>query len=175
VNSGGQPIAGASVDVLARDAGSASMRVLAHARTGADGSFLANVPPGSSRVVEIAYRAFDSDAGYTARASVQETVSAGVALRVTPRRTASTGTIRLSGQVQGQIPVHGVIVELLVHYRGHWEPLRTPRTGPDGRFKVPYQFQGAVGRFPFRAEVFGGQAGFPYATGASKSVDVKTR
>jgi hypothetical protein len=172
VNSGGQPIAGASVDVLARDAGSDSMRVLAHARTGADGSFLANVPPGSSRVVEIAYRAFDSDAGYSARASVQETVGAGVALRVTPRRTASTGTIRLSGRVRGPIPAHGVIVELLVHYLGQWQPFRTPRTDGAGRFAVSYRFQGGVGRFPFRAQVPAGQAGFPFSEGFSRAIAV---
>jgi hypothetical protein len=175
VNSGGQPIAGASVDVLARDAGGGRMRVLAHARTGPDGSFVANVPGGSSRLLEVAYRTFDSDAAYSARASVVETVRAGVALRVTPRRPASTGTIRLSGQVQGPIPAHGVIVELLVHYRGRWEPLRTPRTGREGRFAASYQFQGAVGRFPFRAEVFGGQSGFPYSLGASNLVNVTTR
>jgi 5-hydroxyisourate hydrolase-like protein (transthyretin family) len=104
-----------------------------------------------------------------------ETVRAGVALRVTPRHPASTGTIRLSGQVQGPIPARGVIVELLVHYRGHWEPLRTPRTRADGRFEAFYRFQGAVGRFPFRAEVFAGQAGFPYSLGASNLVHVTTR
>ena len=175
MNSAGQPIAGADVDVLARDSGSGRVRVIGHARTGTDGSFLANVPPGSSRRVEVAYRAFGSDGAYSAQASVQETVSAGVKLRVTPRRASPTSTIRLSGQVQGPIPADGVIVELLVHYRGRWEPLRTPRTGPNGRFAASYQFQGAVGRFPFRAEVFGGQSAFPYSTGTSDSVDVTTR
>jgi hypothetical protein len=172
VNSGGQPIAGASVDVLARDQGSERVRVIGHARTGADGGFVASVPPGSSRLVEVAYRAFGSDGAYSARASLQETVGAGVALRVTPRRTGSAGTIRLSGKVQGPIPAHGVIVELLVHYLGLWQPFRTPRTDSAGRFTVSYRFQGGVGRFPFRAQVPAGQAGFPFGQGLSRSIAV---
>jgi hypothetical protein len=39
---------------------------------------------------------------------------------------------------------------------------------------VVYQFEGGVGRFPFRAEVPGGQAGFPFASGSSRVVDVST-
>jgi hypothetical protein len=46
VNSVGQPIAGASVDVLTRDADSERGSVIAHARTIASGSFVAEVPPG---------------------------------------------------------------------------------------------------------------------------------
>ena len=77
--------------------------------------------------------------------------------------------------MSGPVPTQGVLVGLLVHYRGHWEPFRTPRTDSHGRFSVAYQFQGGVGRFPFRAQVFGGQAGFPYAHGESGTVAVTTR
>jgi hypothetical protein len=97
-----------------------------------------------------------------------------VQLEIAPRETASTGTIVLSGRVLGPIPSQGVVVELLVHYRGHWEPFRDPRTESSGHFQVVYQFQGGVGRFPFRAEVFGGQAAFPFTHGDSGAVDVAT-
>jgi hypothetical protein len=66
-------------------------------------------------------------------------------------------------------------VELLVHYRGRWEPFRDPRTDSHGRFHVVYQFQGGIGRFPFRALVFGSQGGFPLALGESRAVDVTTK
>ena len=95
-------------------------------------------------------------------------------LQITPRRTSPTSRINLYGRVEGPIPSQGVVVELQVHYRGVWEPLRTPRTDSTGRFHVAYQFQGALGRFPFRAQVFGGQAGYPYAHGESTTVDVTT-
>ncbi len=169
----GQPIAGAVLDVLAQT-GSGTARPLTQAETLPDGSFLANVPAGPSRQVLVAYRAFAADPGYTTVAQVQESVSAGMRLSINPRQIASHGTITLTGTVQGPIPAHGIIVELLVHYRGRWEPFRTPRTAADGHFKVLYQFEGAVGRFPFRAEVPEGQAGFPYTTGYSNTVDVSS-
>ena len=63
---------------------------------------------------------------------------------------------------------------MLVHYRGRWEPFRDPRTNRSGRFRMTYQFEGAVGRFPFRAEVLDGQAGFPYTAGESTAIYVET-
>lgn len=169
----GAPIAGASIDAIEQNAG-AEPRVLMHTRTAADGSFQATIPSGPSRVVSFAYRAFAGDLGYAASGSLTETVSAAVTLRVGPRHTSSTGTIVLSGQVAGPVPREGVIVELLVRYHGAWEPFRTPRTGDDGRFSVRYRFQGATGRFPFRAQVPKGQAGYPYAEGHSPTVNVSS-
>jgi hypothetical protein len=122
----------------------------------------------------VGYRAFSADAGYSTSAAVGETVAGSVTLAVTPRRTRPTGTIELSGRVAGPIPSHGVAVELLVHYRGRWVPFRDPTTNRYGRFRVAYSFQGAEGRFPFRAEVPGGQTGFPYGAAASVPVTVRT-
>ncbi len=174
VNSHGQPISGATLDVIQQVAGGSSSQVVAHATTGADGSFIASVPAGPSRLIDVAYRAYTGDSAYAAQARIQESVRAGVQLSVSPRRTGSEGTITLSGQVGGPIPRQGVVVDLLVHYRGRWEPFRTPRTNSHGRFRVLYQFEGGVGRFPFRALAFGGQAGFPFSSGESGAVDVTT-
>jgi hypothetical protein len=80
----------------------------------------------------------------------------------------------LSGLVLRPVPKQGVVVELLVYYLGQWEPFRSARTNAAGRFRLAYQFQGAIGRFPFRAEVFAGQSGFPFNHGDSRSVDVTT-
>ena len=171
----GHPIAGAVLDVLAQSTGDGAAVVIGHTRTLSDGSFLARVGAGPSRVLRLGYRAFSGDPSYTAQAQVGETVAAGVHLEVSPRLTASTSTITLSGTVHSPIPRQGTIVELLVHYRGRWEPFRTPRSTATGRFAVSYQFEGAVGRFPFRAEVPGGQAGYPYNTGYSNTVTVRTR
>jgi hypothetical protein len=170
----GQPIGGATLDVLQRISGSPTWTIVGHAKTGPHGTFAARVPGGPSRSVQIGYRAFSSDAGYAAVGKIAETVRAGVELAVSPRRTGSEGAITLSGRVLGPVPPQGVVVELLVHYRGQWEPFRDPRTDSHGRFDVGYQFQGGVGRFPFRALVFGGQSAFPFVTGESGSVDVTT-
>ena len=170
----GHPIAGATLDVLQQVSGSTSMAVIGHASTRANGTFAASVPGGPTRTIEIAYRAFSTDASYAASAKIAEAVEAGVQLTVSPRRTGSEGTITLGGHVLGPVPAQGVAVELLVHYRGRWEPFRVPQTDSRGRFEVVYQFQGGIGRFPFRASVLGGQAGFPFAHGESRAVDVTT-
>jgi hypothetical protein len=173
LNAQGLPIAGASLDVLQQVDG-ATLELIGRARTGSDGTFVASVPGGPSRTVEIAYRAFSTDTGYASVAKLAESVDAGVQLGVSPRRTSSEGEITLSGRVLGPVPSQGVVVELLVHYRGHWEPFRDPRTDSRGRFRVVYQFQGGIGRFPFRAVVFGSQGDFPFAPGESRAVDVTT-
>jgi hypothetical protein len=61
-----------------------------------------------------------------------------------------------------------------VHYRGRWRLFAEAPTNHHGAFKVTYQFEGAIGRFPFRAEVKSSQAGFAYATGDSGVIDVRT-
>jgi hypothetical protein len=170
----GTPIGGATLNVREQVQGRGAPSTLADVVTAPDGSFHLRVAAGASRLILIAYRAFAASPSFAAQASVHETVSAGVRMHITPRRTSPGGGITLAGVVAGPVPHQGVVVELLVRYRGRWEPLRTPRTGANGRFRVAYQFQGAVGRFPFRAEVFGGQSGYPYVTGHSESVDVST-
>ena len=174
LNAQGQPIGGAALDVIEQAAGSGRTQVVAHAGTSNDGSFIASVPAGPSRTIAVAYRAFSIDTGYAAEAKTAESVTAGVQLVITPRRTSSEGTITLSGRVLGPVPRQGVLVDLLVHYRGRWEPFRTPRTDAAGHFAVTYQFQGALGRFPFRAEVPSSQADFSFARGLSEVVNVAT-
>jgi hypothetical protein len=173
LNAHGLPIAGATLDVL-QQANGTPLELIGQARTGASGTFVAAVRAGPSRMIEIGYRAFSADSSYAATAKLRESVRAGVQIAVSPHRTGSEGTITLSGRVLGPIPPQGVVVELLVHYRGRWEPFRDPRTDAHGRFHVAYQFQGGIGRFPFRALVFGSQGGFPFALGESKTVNVTT-
>jgi hypothetical protein len=174
LSAAGQPIDGATLEVLQQVGGSPTLTLIAHARTGPNGTFVTTAPDGPTRTIEVAYRAFSTDANYAALAAVRESVSAGIRLNVSPRRTSPEGTITLSGRVLGPVPAQGVVVELLVHYRGHWEPFRDPVTDSRGRFQVVYQFQGGVGRFPFRALVFGNQSGFPFIHGESGAVDVST-
>ena len=114
------------------------------------------------------------DPAYAAHAQITEYVDAGARLSVSPRSTSPSGTIVLSGRVLGPIPAQGVLAELLVHYRGRWEPFRAPRTDAKGRFRVVYQFEGAVGSFPFRVKVPGDQNGFAFSVGYSAMVNVTT-
>lgn len=175
VDGDGRPISDATLEISQSSAaGPAATAAVQFVGTGADGTFTARVAAGPSRQIDVGYRAFSTDAGFAANATVSETVSAGVRLTVTPRRTTPAGRVLLTGRVAGPVPSAGVVVELLVHYRGRWEPFRDAHTARDGTFTVGYRFQGAVGRFPFRARILGSQAGFPYAPGVSVPVEVVT-
>jgi hypothetical protein len=174
-NSHEAPIAGASLDILETVAGTSGVRLRGHVVTSSAGTFTAKIPSGPSRQIEIAYRAFSEDSSYAAVAKIIENVGAGALLHVARSHVSSTGTIRLTGRVAGPLPRRGAIVELLVHYRGRWQPIRTPRTNSRGSFRIVYQFQGARGRFPFRVEIPAGQASYPYASGFSNTVNVTTR
>lgn len=169
-----EPIGGAVLDVLQQVNGTHSWTVIGHTRTSMGGTFATTVAGGPSRTLQVAYRAFSADSGYAAVARITETVDAGVKLSVAPSQTGSEGTITLTGRVLGPVPRQGVSVNLLVHYRGQWEPFRTPRTDAAGHFTVVYQFEGAVGRFPFRAEIPPSQADFAFGRGLSKAVYVAT-
>jgi hypothetical protein len=169
----GHAIGSATLDIVQQADGGAA-RVIAHTKTRADGSFAMQLPAGPSRLIEVAYRAFSADTNYTTIGKVTELVRAGVRLEIAPRQASTNGTIVLTGQVLGPVPNQGVVVELLVHYRGRWEPFRDPRTDSSGHFRVVYQFEGGIGRFPFHAEVLGGQASFPFVHGQSGAVDVTT-
>ncbi len=170
----GTPVVGASLDILETPGEEGPPRLIGHATTASDGTFTVRVAEGSSRTLTVAYPGTHDPGGYAAQASVTETVDSGVQLRITPVRTSATGSITITGSVGGPIPHDGVLVELLVHYRGQWVPFRAPRTNAAGRFRSVYQFQGGSGRFPFRAEIPAGQADFPYASGYSNIVRVST-
>lgn len=167
------PVAHARLIVLQR-IGHGRFKRIGRARTGRRGAFRTHVRPGPSRLIKIAYRGAAKHR-FAAVAKLHETVRAGVRLQIRPRRTSRHGTIVLNGRVLGHVPKQGVIVDLLVHYRGKWVPFRTPRTRPSGRFKVAYRFQGARGRFPFRAIVPSSQVDFPFARGRSEVIHVSTR
>ena len=169
----GQPIAGARLALLTRNAGSSVNTKVGETTSAQDGTFSVGVARGPSRTVTVSYTAYAGQPASPASASVRESVPARVRLSVSPRRTSPHGTIDLSGHVDGV--GGGVQVNLLVFYRGRWEPFRTPRTDRSGRFHVLYRFEGAVGSFPFRASVPAGQTGLPYAAGASNTVRVLTR
>jgi hypothetical protein len=169
------PIADATLDVLQQTDTNSTLQLIGYTHTTAAGTFNVKIPSGASRLIEVAYRASTSDSSYAATATTHENVEASAQLHVNKHRTSPTGRIIITGKVQGPIPHAGTIIELLVRYRGHWEPIRDPQTNSNGQFKVEYQFQGAVGHFPFRVEIPAGQTNFPYTRGYSNTINIYTR
>lgn len=174
LDAGGEPISGARIDILQRVSGTSETQIIGYAVTSADGTFTARVPAGPSRTIDLAYRAYEGAPLYAAQTEIVETVTAGLRLTITPRRTRPTGVIVLHGQVLGVVPSHGVVIEVLVYYQGAWEPIRTPRTDRWGHIRLRYRFHQARGQFPFALRVRASQVGFPYADARSRPVDVLT-
>lgn len=169
----GRAVGGANVEVLQKIVGAARWEEVGAVVTRADGTVVAVVPPGPSRVIDLAYGPL-AGGGFGAQAEVFETVAAGLSLRASKESTGPEGSVTLEGRVLGRVPAGGVVVEVLVYYQGVWEPIRTPRTDTRGRVRVVYRFHRAFGRFPFRLRVRRGQAGFPYGDGLSRWVEVDT-
>jgi hypothetical protein len=170
----GQPISGATVEILTRPAVSGGkFSLLGRVTTRSHGQFKLTLPPGISRTVCLRYRALPGGV-YTAALAVTEQVRAGVTLAVHPRAVESNGTIILTGSVLGgYISGAGKVVELQVLYLGSWRVFQTVRTRPDGQFTSFYSFLGGQGIFAFRASVRS-ENDYPYALGYSRPVRVRT-
>ena len=122
------------------------------------------------------YRAHVGDAQPAAVDGVRLNVRAGVTLAVRPRRLRGGGAIRISGRLLAA-PATGIgkIVTLQARERGHWRDFENARTHRGGRFSATYRFsRSARGTFPIRA-VVRADAGYPYATGRSRTVRVRVR
>jgi hypothetical protein len=170
LTSTGQPIAGATIEVLEQRLDTHTTRSVAHTTTATDGSFIAQVPAGPSRIIELVYRLAGK---VTATAKVIESVAAGITLQVTPRHTRSQGTITLTGQVYGPVPKSGVPLALEVRYLGRWVS-SAAHTNSHGHFTLHYRFGGVTGRFPFRIRTENPPTGFPYRAGCSPQLTVLT-
>ena len=170
----GRPIGGATLQVASRVlAGNRGFREIAGARvvTGADGGFVYRVPPGASRQVRIAYRAYSRDTTFAAQRLFSLRTRAGVRLTVKPSRVRNGGRVTFRGRLRGgPKPRAGVIVVLQARGPGGpfrtFQSVRTKRKG--GRFSAHYRFSRTTRTtgFRFRALVRR-QIGYAYSTGSS--------
>jgi hypothetical protein len=172
-----RPIAGAALQVRTRELRSGAEWIVApDITTAADGRATLLLAAGPSRRVLVEYRAHVGDAQPAAVDGVRLNVRAGVTLAVRPRRIRGGGVIRISGRLLAA-PATGIgkIVTLQARERGHWRDFQSARTHRGGRFSATYRFSRAArGSFPIRA-VVRADAGYPYATGRSRTVRVRVR
>ena len=171
----GQPIAGADVRILVREARLGAQYVDRGGITsGPDGRFDLGVTPGSSRVFRLAYRAYKGDDAFVARSTSTLNVRARIRARG-PKRVRSRGTAKFSGRLVGRpFPPRGVTLDLQIFQPGvGWRVFATTRTRKSGTFTVRYQFQRAsTGRFTFRIRLRPNDA-YPYSRGVSGRMRVR--
>jgi hypothetical protein len=171
----GQPVGSADVRILVREARLGAQYVdRGGVTTGADGRFQFPVPPGSSRVLRLAYRAYNGDDAFVTRSTATLNVRARISVRG-PKRVRSRGTAKFSGRLVGRpFPPRGVTLDLQIFQpRVGWRVFGTTRTRKTGTFTVRYHFQRASsGRFTFRIRLRPNDA-YPYSRGVSRRMRVR--
>jgi hypothetical protein len=175
----GLPLAGLPVEVTeVFDAGSTSSERQTTILTDPDGFFLAHLPPGPSRRIEVGFggnRVLTRSSGRELRLGVR----AAVRLRSSTATAAIGGApVVFSGVVahdDAKIPATGLPVELQFRLPGSpWSEFRTVQARPDGHFRYPYAFSDDDSRgirFQFRARL-AAQPGWPFEAGTSRPVAV---
>jgi hypothetical protein len=170
---GAKPIAGARI-ALSTVKGRA-VPPLDAVTTDADGTFRAVIPPGASRTIRFAYRAFADDADDADTADLEIGVRTVAHLRATPRALRNGDTVAFSGRVEGAPAGSRKVVEMQVWQDRRWLTFATTRLhGP--RFAYRYRFTRTRTRtrYVFRT-VVRTDAGWPYETGSSNRVSVEVR
>ncbi len=162
----GNPVAGAKVCVAAQALPRrAPERVLAIPTTGAEGHFVAPIPPGPARRLRVAYWP-------AARGALQK--FARIRFRARPRlalrphgELQNGDRLRFKAHLPGPDAERRLVrIEALSHH--HWVPVTGGRTGSGGTYRGSYRFHATSGSrtYRFRALV-PHQSGYPYASGTS--------
>jgi hypothetical protein len=144
--------------------------------TDAKGRFSFVVPPGPSRKIAVAYRAFADDPLPSQARTLTLTVPATIALRATPRRLHNGERMTLRGRVLTPPRPAGLLLNVQAFDRGRWILVGTTRTRPGGKFAWRYRFKRtrAATTYPFRVQLRR-QAAFPYAVSYSRATHVRVR
>jgi hypothetical protein len=174
--SGGNPLAGQPIEVLATELRTAAPRVkIAAVQTDAGGRFSFRIPAGPARLVRFSYPG-TSAAGPSASA-VSLRVPASSTIRATPgrprlrQRVTISGRLRLAGAAN---PRPGKLVILQAFERGRWRTVATTRSRPSGTWRRAIRFERRPGVYRLRA-LIRRERSFPFVTGASRAVRVSVR
>lgn len=172
--SGGGALGGQPVEILtAPDNGQLRFTEAAATTSAPDGSWLATLPPGPSRLVEAVYGGSGSvEPAMSPTLSV--TVPARISLTLHPRRTRWGSTIVIRGRLAGgYVPPSGELVVLRIGWRGGSAEIGHVLTRRDGRFSVRYTFLRGVGTETY--EVWAAstpESDYPYAPGSSRKIGI---
>jgi hypothetical protein len=179
LNERDEGIGNAAVEVFRRALSHrARERQFATARSADDGSFSLRIPARqASRVLRFRYRSHVNDQLEAASARLTLNVKAGVKLSIRPRAVRNRQAITFRGRLLGRpLPRAGKLVEMQVRFPTGWRTFATVRARRDGSFRYRYRFlrttQPVTYRFRVRARR---EAGYPYATGASRTIRVRVR
>ena len=173
---GSVPIRDAQVAV-STVGGGASAAINTSVQTGADGSFAYTVPTGPDRRLQFAYTAYSNDPAPSVTATATIAIRPSIKLAIGPRHTSNGHTIHWTGTIAGgPIPGSGVTLDVEVQEgRRRWRIFDQTVTGRTGRFRYSYRFHATTEPTTYKFRVAlpdTGSVGYPYAAGASNTVNV---
>jgi len=155
--------------------GATPPRVIARVRTSRTGRFSFVIFKGPSRTIQVRYAGAPQVRGSTQMLALN--VRSRTTLRPSGRQFRTGDTVRFSGKLAtGRIPATGKLLEIQVRVRKQWRTFATTRTGPRGRWRYDYRFDGTQGRvvYKFRARI-PRESGYPFSTGGSRVIRVRVR
>jgi hypothetical protein len=169
----GGPVRGASVCIYERvdePAGIAQLVQVAKSRS--DGAFTAHLPPGPSRVFQVAYRFGDRQIGSP---TMYLESSVKPVFKVTRKSLRNGSSVGFRGRLPGPNAA-GRSITLQARVGRKWRTFKQLQSNPRGRFTGKYRFTQTRGSvlYVFRALVKR-QGGYPYAAGASRKAKVLVR
>jgi hypothetical protein len=174
VDSGGNPLADAQVQVFALPKEGAEQQV-ATLTTDEEGKFGYEIAAQASQEVRFTYGGDSTHLPAEGKASLD--VSGASSLKVDRDHILNGQSVEFSGRVRGRpLPATGKLVELQVLLSGKWQTFRTARTEPDGTWSVPYRFKRSCDIHHFHFRLFlPEEAGYSLTAGTSRHVTVKVR
>lgn len=149
-------------------------------RTGAQGGFELQLPPGPSRRVTVSF-AGDDGQEPARRPGLELRVRSGLSLRARPEALRTGEVVRLSGRVisaGAPIPRRGklVAIQYLEQATHRWRPVLVTRTDHHGRYRAHYRFRYVTGTAAIRLRATAlAEERWPYAPGFSPPVTVQVR
>ncbi len=170
----GVALGGQRVDVItAPDNGDSAFKLAAVARSAADGTWSARLPPGPSRIVRAVFSGSATvEPAFSGTARV--IVPGSVRLSIAPRHTHWGGTISIDGRLRGgNIPPSGEVVVLWISWRGGSTEIGHLYALRDGVFRTTYTFLRGNGRETYRLwAATARESDYPFAASRSRLVTV---
>lgn len=173
----GTALGARAVQVLAApDNGLGQFTPIASVTTGPNGTWMAKVPAGPSRLIEAAYPG-DASTEPATSAIVKLVVPAWIAESISPRVLPWRAAVTIRGRlVGGYVPPDGVALRLLVRYPGsrRGSPLLALRTNSRGAFSFKWSFFSGRGiaTYPMWVATTATESDYPFDASAARRISV---
>jgi len=179
LNSAGQPIVGAAVEIVSTSIGGARAAATTTVRTDANGVYKYVVPAGPSRTISFGYRYRQGDTEFAGSRQVMVAVQAKLSLTPNSRTLRNGQSVVFRGKVYGASSGSKALVEVQAQIgKNRWVTVRggTAKIGKGGKYRASYRFERTTRTsiYKFRARVLP-VSGWPYDPGYSATRKVIVR